>query len=46
MDHYLKNYLNIRVCNDQEVYDEAITYAIKAINARIRLWDGVLEKLS
>ena len=33
-------------CNDQAIYDEAITYAIKAINARIRLWDGVLEKLS
>ena len=32
--------------NNQEVYDEAINYAIKAINARIRLWDGVLEKLS
>jgi len=31
--------------NDQEVYDEAIGYAIKAIDKRILLWDGVLNKI-
>ena len=31
--------------NNQEVYDEAISYAIKAIDKRILLWDGVLNKI-
>ena len=31
--------------NNQEVYDEAIGYAIKAIDKRILLWDGVLNKI-
>ena len=34
-------------CNDnQETYDEAISYAIDSIDKRIQLWDGVLAELS
>ena len=34
-------------CNqNQDIYDEAINYAVKAIDCRIKLWDGVLKKLS
>ncbi len=34
-------------CNqNQDIYDEAINYAVKAIDSRIKLWDGVLKKLS
>ena len=29
----------------QEIYDEAIEYAIKSIDKRIGLWDGVLKKI-
>ena len=32
--------------NDQKKYDEAIDYAIDAIDKRIKLWDGVLKELS
>ena len=32
--------------NNQETYDEAINYAIKSIDKRIQLWDGVLKKIS
>ena len=31
--------------NNQEIYDEAIEYAIISINKRIGLWDGVLRKI-
>jgi len=31
--------------NNQEYYDEAIKFAIKAIDSRIKLWDGVLKKI-
>ena len=31
--------------NNQEIYDEAIEYAIISIDKRIGLWDGVLRKL-
>ena len=34
-------------CNDnQETYDEAISYAIDSIDKRIQLWDGVLAEIS
>ena len=34
-------------CNDnQEIYDEAICYAIDSIDKRIQLWDGVLAEIS
>lgn len=32
--------------NNQKKYDEAIDYAIEAIDKRIQLWDGVLKELS
>ena len=32
--------------NNQKKYDEAIGYAIDAIDKRIQLWDGVLKELS
>mgnify|MGYP001210003162 CR=1 FL=1 len=31
--------------NNQDIFDEAVEYAIKAIEARILLWDGVLKKI-
>ena len=31
--------------NSQEIYNEAIDYAIKSIDKRIILWDGVLSKI-
>ena len=35
------------VCkNDQQIYDEAIGYALEAIKKRISLWDGVLKKIN
>ena len=34
-------------CNDdQEIYDEAIGFAINAIEKRIQLWDGVMKEIS
>jgi hypothetical protein len=32
--------------NDQEIYDEAIGFAINAIEKRIQLWDGVMKEIS
>ena len=32
--------------NNQEIYDEAIEYAIISIDKRIGLWDGVLRKIT
>ncbi len=32
--------------NSQDIFDEAVEYAIKAIEARILLWDGVLKKIN
>ena len=32
--------------NNQKKYDEAIGYAIDAIDKRIQLWNGVLKELS
>ena len=31
--------------NNQEYYDEAIKYAIKSIDSRIKLWDELLKRI-
>ena len=36
---------NFTCNNDQKIFDEAISFAIKAIESRINLWDGVYKKI-
>ena len=36
---------NFTCNNDQKIFDEAISFAIKAIDSRINLWDGVYKKI-